>query len=64
MSYKITDAAKKRFKVWLVQNDLNIGSFAEKCGCKRQYIQRVLGGSINVTPHVIEVFKKGGYDLL
>ena len=64
MSYLISEEAIKRFKVWLVQNDMTVNSFAKKCGCKRQYLQRVLYGKINVTPHIIEVFKKGGYDLI
>ena len=64
MSYKITEEARKRFKIFLVRNDLTFEAFAQRCGCKRQYIQRVISGKVNVTPHVIEVFKRGGYDLI
>lgn len=64
MSYKITEEAKKRFKHFLVDQDMSINDFAKKCGCKRQYINRVLCGTINITPHIIDIFKKGGYDLI
>ena len=64
MSYKITEQARKRFKHYLIDQDLTLSTFAEKCGVKRQYLVRVLYGKSNVTPHVIEVFKKGGYELI
>ncbi len=63
-SYFITPTAQRRFKVWLIDNNLNINSFAKKIGVSRQYIERVIKGQISITPKVREWFKKGGYELL
>ncbi len=63
-TYIITEPAKKRFKRWLVDNDLTIASFSRKCGVSRQYISSVLNGKVHITPTVIATFKSGGYDLI
>ena len=64
VNYKITPAAKKRFKKWLFDNELTITSFARRCGVSRQYIDSVVKGKNTITPTVIAWFKKGGYELL
>lgn len=64
MSYTIKENAKKRFKVWLVQNDLTLRQFATKCGVSHQYVSQVVCGKRNITPNVIETFKRGGYELI
>lgn len=63
-SYSATQTARKRFKRWLVDNDLSITRFAKACGVSRQYISAVIDGKVHVTPTVIETFKKGGYDFI
>lgn len=62
--YKITPAAKRRFKIWLLDNNLSVTKFAKKCGVTRQYISAALDGKIKCTDSVIETFKKGGYELI
>ena len=62
--YSLTSNATKRFKRWLLDNDLNIAKFSQKCGVSRQYISAVVNGKIHVTSSVIDTFKKGGYELI
>lgn len=62
--YFITDEAKRRFRIWLLDNKLSMNKFAKKAGASRQYFEQVLNRKIKVTPNVIEWFKKGGYELL
>ena len=62
--YKITPEAKKRFLIWLIENDLSLTKFAKKAGCSRQFLTRALDGKINITKTVIDWFKKGGYELI
>lgn len=63
-SYFATPKAKRRFKIWLMDNELSITQFAAKCGVSRQYISSVIDGKIHVTPTVIATFKKGGYEII
>lgn len=60
----ITDAAVLRFKKWLLENHLTVNSFSKKCGCSRQYIEKILKGQRKVTDSVRNHFKSGGYELL
>lgn len=62
--HKITSAARERFFIWLLKNNLSLTQFAKKAGCSRQYLTRALNGETNITSTVREWFKKGGYDLL
>lgn len=62
--YFITPQAKRRFNIWLLDNNLTLTQFAKKCGCSRQYLSRSLSGERPITPTVREWFKKGGYELL
>ena len=63
-SHYITAQAKRRFNIWLLDNNLTVNSFAKKVGVSRQYIQSALNGKISITSTVREWFKKGGYELL
>lgn len=63
-SHYITDAARKRFKLWLFKNDLSFNQFAKRCGVSRQLLDRVIKGNRPVTHTIREHFKKGGYELL
>lgn len=63
-SYKITESARKRFKVWLVKNNITLVEFAKKCEVSRNYIYKILNGQRNITKSVLETFRKGGYELL
>lgn len=60
----ITDAARLRFKKWLVINGLTVNKFAKGCDCSRQYLEQILSGKKRITSKVREHFKKGGYELL
>ena len=62
--YKVTPVAKRRFKIWLLDNELTVPKFAKRCGVSRQYIEAIVNGKVSVTSTVIELFKKGGYDLI
>ena len=62
--YFITKQAHTRFKKWLIDKNLTVSSFAQGCGCSRQYIERVLKGKAKITSSVQEHFKKGGYNYL
>lgn len=60
----ITEAAAKRFRLWLFKNNMSLNQFAKKAGCSRQYLTRALKGQIKITQTVREWFLKGGYELL
>ena len=60
----ITEAAKLRFKKWLVVKGLTVNKFAKGCGCSRQYLEQILAGKKKITESVRDHFKKGGYELL
>ncbi len=60
----ITEAARLRFKKWLLVNHLTVNSFAKKVGVSRQYLERILSGKVKITSSKREWFKKGGYDLI
>ena len=62
--YYITEEGKRRFKIWLLDNDLSLPQFAAKAGCSRQYLQRVIDGKVKVTENVRERFLKGGYEII
>lgn len=62
--YFITEVARMRFKKWLVVKKLTVNKFSKKCGCSRQYIEKVLKGNAKITASVKERFKKGGYYLV
>lgn len=62
--YFMTKQARHRFKVWLLNNDLSMSKFAERCGVSRQYISAVITSKVKITDSVIATFKKGGYDLI
>lgn len=63
-SYYITDEARKKFRIWLVENDLTFTEFAKRCGASRQNLDLVVKGKRKITPTMKEWFKKGGYDQL
>jgi len=60
----ITEAARLRFKKWLVEKNLTVNKYAKLCGCSRQYIEQILGGKRKITSSVRAHFLKGGYELL
>ena len=60
----ITEAARLRFKKWLLVNHLTVNSFAKKVGVSRQYLERILSGKVKITSSKREWFIKGGYDLI
>jgi len=62
--YVATPVARKRFRKWLVENDLNYKKFSQKCGCSMAYISAVINGKRHITKSVIDKFHKAGYDLL
>ena len=62
--YVITNTAKKRFKVWLVQNGITLRQFANKCNVSAAYISKVINGKSHITPKCLEIFQRGGYKLL
>lgn len=57
----ITKEEQIHFKCWLIQNDLTIKEFAQKCGCSRQYIEKVINGKCKITEHIRNSFAKGDY---
>ena len=62
--YIMTESGRKRFKVWLAKNGLSARQFAIKCGVSHQYISRVINSQDHITHKTIEIFKKGGYELI
>ena len=60
----ITPEAKRRFQIWLLDNNLSIASFSKKCEVSRQYISTIINGTNAITDKVRDTFKKGGYELL
>lgn len=62
--YVATPVARKRFKKWLIENDLNYKKFSQMCGCSIAYISAVINGKRHITKSVIDKFHKAGYDLL
>ena len=60
----ITKAANLRFRKWLLVEGLTVNKFSKKCGCSRQYIERILAGRVKITSSVRQWFLNGGYELL
>lgn len=48
---------KKRFKVWLIKNNINQSQFALKCGFSRQYISAILNQKLYLTPKIVKTFE-------
>ena len=63
-SYVMTERAVKRFKKWLIDNDMTQSEFARRCNVSRQYINQVLKGQSYITARCREIFLKGGYEIL
>lgn len=51
------------FKVFLVENDYTLKSFAEKCGLSTSYLNAILNGKRPLTESVVESLSKGGYKI-
>lgn len=62
--HMVTEKARMRFKVWLVQNNLSMSKFAKRCGCSHQYLSKAINGKIKITKAVVDKFRKGGYEFL
>lgn len=62
--YIMSESARKRFKKWLVEHDLNYTKFADKIGVSKQYVRQVVMGECHITVKVRELFRKGGYEIL
>ncbi len=62
--YYVTPAARKRFKKWLVEQDMTFTEFCKKVGGTRQYLDRVIKGQVKVTSTSRAWFEKGGYNCL
>lgn len=62
--YYVTQAARIRFRKWLIDQDLNFAQFCKKAGGCRQYMERIIKGEVKVTKTNREWFIKGGYDML
>lgn len=58
-----TEKELRRFKIWLIDKGLSINQFAKRCGVAHQYISDTIHGKYNVTPRIIETFKKGGFEI-
>ena len=54
----------KRFKIWLIQNDMVLKQFSNKCGYSISYISEVINGHKPIRDDIVAAFKKGGYDLV
>ena len=63
-SYVMTERAVKRFKKWLVDEEITQSEFARRCNVSRQYINQVLKGQSYITQRCREIFLKGGYEIL
>lgn len=62
--YIATKTAKKRFKVWLIQNNISLREFASRCGVSAAYVSKVINGKSHITEQCLGIFRKGGYELL
>lgn len=62
--YYVTPTARKRFRKWLVDQDITFNEFCKRAGGTRQYMDRIIKGKVKVTPKSREWFIKGGYTLL
>lgn len=62
--YYITEEARERFRKYLFDERLSFAAFCKKAGVCRQYLDRVYKGQLPITPHIIEIFKRGGYELI
>ena len=60
----MTERARKRFKKWLIDENITMSEFAKRCNVSRQYIHSVVSGRNYITARCREVFKRGGYDLI
>lgn len=63
MKKYITNSTIKRFKVWLVKNNLSQSQFAKDCGVSRQYINRLLKKEFYITPKIIQMFSDRGFQI-
>ena len=62
--YFVTQAARVRFRKWLVEEDITFAEFCKRSGGCRQYMDRIIKGEVKVTATNRVWFEKGGYDLL
>lgn len=59
----ITQKFRVEFKKWLVDNNLTASKFAQKCGVSAAYISSIMLGKKPINTSVVELFKKGGYEI-
>lgn len=62
--YIMTKSGQKRFKHWLIEQEISQVEFAKRCGISKQYLYGIVTGKSHITQKVREQFKKGGYDLV
>ena len=61
--YYLDKEDRKKFLIWLVENDSNISEFARKVGTSDTSIHRYLHGQVSITPKIEKLFLKGGYHI-
>lgn len=62
--YYVTQAARIRFRKWLVEKEMTFAQFCKKSGGCRQYMDRIIKGDVKLTKTNRVWFEKGGYDML
>ena len=62
-SYFFETKDYKEFKKWVIDNDMNMRDVAEKMGVSEAYLSAIIRGKRNITPKVVELFRKVGYEL-
>lgn len=58
--YKID---KTDFQIWLLKHNLTMREFAKIVGVSHTYINGLANGKRPVTNSVVELFRKGGYEI-
>lgn len=55
---------KKDFQKWLVDHETTMRQFSKKVGVSHTYVNEIANGHKYVTESVIQLFKKGGYEII
>lgn len=61
--YVCDNEDKKRFKKWLIDHNTTAEALAKTIGISDAYISAIFKGKRNITPSIVEMFKKVGFDL-